>query len=44
MMEYVGERPQRALWLARKGVDGVREYVREQNAASIDGLPALTPR
>jgi len=41
LMEYVGERPQRDLWLDRKGEDGVREYVREHNAASIDGLPAL---
>ena len=41
LMEYVGERPQRSLWLERKGADGVRGYVRERNAASIDGLPAL---
>jgi hypothetical protein len=41
LMEYVGERPQRALWLERQGADGVRGYVRERNAASIDGLPAL---
>jgi hypothetical protein len=41
LMEYVGERPQRALWLDRQGADGVRDYVREHNAASIDGLPAL---
>jgi hypothetical protein len=42
LMEYVGERPQRALWLDRKGVDGVRDYVRERNAESIDGLPAFS--
>lgn len=41
LMEYVGERPQRDLWLDRKGEEAVREYVREHNAASIDGLPAL---
>jgi hypothetical protein len=41
LMEYVGERPQRDLWLERKGADGIRDYVREHNAASIDGLPAL---
>jgi hypothetical protein len=44
LMEYVGGRPQRDLWLKRKGADGVRDYVREKNAESIDGLPALTPR
>jgi hypothetical protein len=41
LMEYAGERPQRALWLERTGADGLRTYVREKNAASIDGLPAL---
>jgi hypothetical protein len=41
LMEFVGERPQRAKWLASKGADGLREYVREKNAASIDGLPAV---
>jgi hypothetical protein len=41
LMEYVGERPQRELWLERKGVQGVREYVVERNGASIDGLPAF---
>jgi hypothetical protein len=44
VMEYVDERPQRDLWLERKGADGVRDYVRERNAESIDGLPALAPR
>jgi hypothetical protein len=41
LLEYAGERAQRALWLERKGADGVRAYVDEKNAASIDGLPAL---
>jgi hypothetical protein len=41
LMEYVGERPQRELWLDRKQPDGVRAYVQEKNALSIDGLPAL---
>jgi hypothetical protein len=41
LMEYVGERPQREAWLANKGADGVREYVGEKNAVSIDGLRAL---
>ena len=41
LMELVGSRPQRELWLERKGEQGVRDYVRERNAVSIDGLPAL---
>jgi hypothetical protein len=44
LMEYVGGRPQRAAWLASKGAEGVRDYVAEKNAASIDGLPALDAR
>jgi len=42
LLEFVAERPQRELWLERKGEAGVRDYVREKNAASIDGLPAFT--
>lgn len=41
LMEYVAERPQRDAWLAKKGEDGLRAYVEEKNAASIDGLPAV---
>ena len=41
LMDYVAERPQRDAWLAKKGADGLRAYVAEKNAASIDGLPAL---
>jgi hypothetical protein len=43
LMEYVGERPQRDLWIDRQGEHGLRDYVREKNAVSIDGLPALDP-
>src|SRR5438067_9522011 len=39
LMAYAGERPQRELWLERKGRNGVVDYVREKNAVSIDGLP-----
>jgi predicted pyridoxine 5'-phosphate oxidase superfamily flavin-nucleotide-binding protein len=42
LMKFVAERPQRKLWLEQKGKAGVRDYVREKNAASIDGLPAFT--
>jgi hypothetical protein len=41
LMDYVGERPQRDAWLAKKGTDGVRAYVAEKNGVSIDGLPAV---
>ena len=41
LMDFVDTRPQREAWLARKGEQGVRDYVREQNAVSIDGLPAF---
>jgi len=41
LMDYAGEREQMALWRERKGADGLRGYVREKNAASIDGLAAL---
>jgi len=41
LMEFAGERTQRDKWLASKGADGVRAYVGEKNAASIDGLPAV---
>ncbi len=42
LMDLVGERPQRERWLEQKGPDGLREYVVERNAESIDGLPAFT--
>jgi hypothetical protein len=41
LMEYVGERPQREAWVAKIGADGMRAYVGEKNATSIDGLPAV---
>jgi len=40
-LDYVGDRPQRELWLERKTPDGVRDYVRERNERSLDGLPAF---
>jgi hypothetical protein len=41
LMDLVGTRPQRERWLESKGEQGVRDYVRDRNALSIDGLPAL---
>jgi hypothetical protein len=44
LMEYAGERSQREAWNAHKGADGLRAYVAERNAVSIDGLPAFDGR
>lgn len=45
LMAYEGERPQSRAWahsrLAKGGPGALDEYVAEQNAVSIDGLPAL---
>lgn len=39
LYDYVGERPDLAAWAERKGEAGLRDYRRERNAVSIDGLP-----
>jgi len=44
LMEFVGERPQYPAWLDRQGTGGLRAYVQEKNAVSIDGLPAFPAR
>lgn len=41
-MELVGERPQRDAWLARHDEASLREYMRQKNTTSIDGLPAFS--
>ena len=41
LYRYEGERTQLADWCARKGPEGLRDYVREHGARGIDGLPAL---
>jgi hypothetical protein len=38
-MEYVDERPLMAQWAQKKGPDGLENYHRETNQASIDGYP-----
>ena len=38
-MDYVNDRDEMATWCAKKGEDGVRLYVRQKNATSLDGLP-----
>jgi hypothetical protein len=39
LYQYEDERPLLKNWALRKGEDGIREYWREKNVASIDGLP-----
>lgn len=36
---FGGDRQTLARWAEKKGVEGVREYQRERNSVSIDGLP-----
>lgn len=43
LMSYEGERETLRRWTRRKGSAGLREYRRQKNAASIDGLPAVPP-
>ena len=40
-MELVEERPTLLEWSHRKGPDGLSRYRADQNATSIDGLPAI---
>ncbi len=41
LLEYGGERTQIGEWCARKGPEGLRDYRREKNRSSLDGLPGL---
>jgi hypothetical protein len=45
LMSYEGQRPHMDAWAAKKlrvgGADALREYERQNNAQSIDGLPAV---
>jgi hypothetical protein len=44
LMSLEGERPQQAAWAAKKRRENALEaYVREHNAVSLDGLPAVEP-
>jgi hypothetical protein len=47
LMTFEGEREHRDLWIEKRlrrfGPDGVKRYVREKNATSLDGLPAVDP-
>lgn len=39
LFEYRDEREQMDKWASAKGSDGIRDYWREKNAVSMDGLP-----
>lgn len=41
LFDALGRRVRLAEWCARKGPDGLRDYVVEHGARGIDGLPAL---
>ena len=41
LLKYEGERTQLPAWAERKGPDGLVQYKRQRNSASIDGLRAL---
>lgn len=41
LLEYRGQRAQLADWTDRKDPAALRDYQRQKNASSIDGLPAL---
>jgi hypothetical protein len=41
LYRYEGDRTQLTAWADRKGPEGLAEYRRKHNAASIDGLPGL---
>jgi hypothetical protein len=41
LFECTGQRPQLPAWARRKGEEGIARYKRQNNRASIDGLPGL---
>ncbi len=41
LYEYQGERAQLGAWADKKGSEGLAQYQKDKNAASIDGLPGL---
>lgn len=41
LFEYRGQRSQLTAWADRKGASALRDYQRQKNSTSIDGLPAL---
>ena len=47
LMSFEGLRPHPDLWVEKRltqhGPEGVRDYIREKNVTSLDGLPAIDP-
>ena len=41
LYRHDGDRDTMGEWCKKKGEDGIRAYIQEKNATSIDGLPAL---
>lgn len=41
LFDFRGEREQMTAWCERKGPQGARDYQREKNVRSLDGLPGL---
>ncbi len=41
LMRYEGERPQMNAWVERKGIEGLKQYRRDKNRVSLDGLTGV---
>ncbi|HET9406955.1 MAG TPA: pyridoxamine 5'-phosphate oxidase family protein [Candidatus Sulfotelmatobacter sp.] len=41
LLKHESERPQLPAWIDRKGPDGLKQYQRDKNAKSLDGLPGV---
>ena len=39
LMSYQGHRTQLSTWAAKKGIEGLKQYRRDKNRVSMDGLP-----
>lgn len=39
LYDYAGEREIHHIWAEKKGPEGLRDYIREKNVRSLDGLP-----
>jgi hypothetical protein len=41
LMSYEAERPQLKAWVEKKGIEGLKQYRREKNRVSLDGLAGV---
>ena len=41
LMSYQGDRTQLGAWAEKKGIEGLKQYRREKNRVSLDGLPEV---